>query len=142
MLADATGLMQMALNLCINARDALMQAPQPETPGRIRLELGPAVAADLDRQYDIGEVSPGIDHIRIEVSDNGPGMDAATRARVFTPYFSTKGDKGTGLGVPIAAEAVRDHGGALSLETSPGAGTSFVILLPVAAPGGPVRNAT
>ena len=63
--------------------------------------------------------------------DDGPGMSPETRANVFAAYYSTKGDKGTGLGVPIVAEAVRDHRGALCLESSPGKGTRFDIFLPL-----------
>lgn len=130
-LADSTSLMQMALNLCINARDALQQSPLADVPGRIRLVMQPMVPADRSRRFDIGALVPGTDYVRIEVSDNGPGMDAVTRAAIFTPYFTTKGEKGTGLGVPIAVEAVRAHDGALCLESKAGSGTCFAIFLPL-----------
>lgn len=132
--ADATGIMQMALNLCVNARDALLDQPPQDGPGRIGLTLAPAEGDDHARRFDLGALDPGTTYMRLTIRDNGPGMDAATRAEVFTPYFSTKGDRGTGLGVPIAAEAVRNHGGALSLETTPGQGTMFHVFLPVSAP--------
>ncbi|MCC5955625.1 MAG: PAS domain S-box protein [Natronohydrobacter sp.] len=130
--ADSTALMQMALNLSINARDALMQSPPQDAPGVIRLEMTPISDADRARKLDFGTFVDATDYIRIEISDNGPGMDAKTRAEIFTPYFTTKGDKGTGLGVPIAVEAVLAHNGALSLRSTRKNGTCFTIFLPVA----------
>jgi PAS domain S-box-containing protein len=129
--ANATGIMQMVLNLCINARDAMQQAPRAEDGGRILVSLAHADPRDRALSFDVGGVKPGVDYARITITDTGPGMDPITRNRIFTPYFSTKGDNGTGLGVPIAAEVVRAHEGALHLDSAPGAGTRFVILLPV-----------
>ncbi|MCC6000601.1 MAG: PAS domain S-box protein [Pararhodobacter sp.] len=134
-LADSTALMQMALNLCINARDALQQSPPADAPGRIRLVMEPMTESDRARRFDIGALVEGTDYVRIEISDNGPGMDAQTLAAAFTPYFTTKGEKGTGLGVPIAVEAVRGHDGAINLESRSGEGTRFAIFLPVAPDG-------
>jgi PAS domain S-box-containing protein len=131
-LADSTALMQMALNLCINARDALQQSPPSDAPCRIRLAMEPMTDADRARRFDIGALVEGEAYARIEISDNGPGMDAQTLAAVFTPYFTTKGEQGTGLGVPIAVEAVHAHQGAISLESRPGEGTRYVIFLPLA----------
>lgn len=130
--ADATALMQMALNLCINARDALQQSPPADAPGRIRLTIQPMEARDRSRRFDIGSLKDDVDYVLIEISDNGAGMDVQTRANVFTPYFTTKGDRGTGLGVPIAVEAVHRHDGAVSLESSSENGTCFAIFLPLA----------
>lgn len=131
---DPTGVMQMALNLCINARDALITGAATGEAGVIRLSLSRDDPDQPAPAFDIGHRDPAIPHARITILDNGPGMDDATRAQVFTPYFSTKGDRGTGLGLPIAAEVVKDHGGALALETAPGKGARFTILLPIAAP--------
>lgn len=128
---DPTGIMQMALNLCLNARDALVQSPPAGGAGLIRLGLALDDPAEPAPAFEIGQRDPSIRHARITVTDNGPGMDAETRARVFTPYFSTKGDRGTGLGVPVAAEVVKDHRGALALETAPGQGARFTIFLPI-----------
>lgn len=130
-LVDQTAVMQMVLNLVINARDALAQAPGP---ARIVVELAMATDDDLHQPLDLGQVSPDTPHVRITVSDTGPGMDAATRAQIFSAYFSTKGEKGTGLGLPIVAGAVRTHHGGLSLKTGPGEGAHFCILLPLNAP--------
>lgn len=130
MTGDATALMQMAMNLCINARDAIMEHPSASGPGRIRLLL------DLEPPqpwltFDIGTPDPAQRYAHVSIIDDGPGMSAETRANVFTAYYSTKGSRGTGLGVPIAAEAVRDHGGLLALTSAPGQGTRFDIFLPI-----------
>jgi signal transduction histidine kinase len=70
--------------------------------------------------------------IRIEVSDNGPGIPATIESRVFEPFFSTKGmESGTGLGLAVSKRIVEDHQGKLSFESAPGHGTMFVIELPV-----------
>jgi signal transduction histidine kinase len=68
--------------------------------------------------------------VRIVVSDDGVGMDAQTRARVFEPLFTTKKD-GTGLGLAIVESLVKQHGGALTLESEKGRGASFTVSLPV-----------
>ncbi|WP_068303402.1 PAS domain S-box protein [Pararhodobacter sp. CCB-MM2] len=130
-MGDAVALMQMAMNLCINSRDALIDAPPKEGPGRIQLILAEPTPEDAKRKFDIGALEPGRRYARVSVIDDGPGMSPETRANVFAAYYSTKGDKGTGLGVPIVAEAVRDHHGALCLESSPGKGTRFDIFLPL-----------
>lgn len=126
--ADQTSLTQMVLNLVINARDALSSVPGP---ARIAVDMAIATDADLRQPLDLGQIEPSQPHVRISVTDTGPGMDAATRAQIFSAYFSTKGDKGTGLGLPIVAGAVRDHKGGLTLQTAPGEGARFTILLPL-----------
>ena len=72
--------------------------------------------------------------VRVEIEDNGPGMDEATRKRVFEPFFTTKPPgSGTGLGLSVSYFIItEDHGGSMSVESEPGAGTRFVIQLPVA----------
>jgi signal transduction histidine kinase len=68
-------------------------------------------------------------YARLEVSDEGVGMDAETRTRIFDPFFTTK-ESGHGLGLALALGAVRAHGGAIALESEPGCGTTFTILIP------------
>jgi two-component system, NtrC family, sensor kinase len=72
---------------------------------------------------------------RLAIRDNGPGMDEATRRRVFEPYFSTKGPgEGTGLGLSVAYFIVTQrNAGTITVDSTPGQGTEFVIRLPVAA---------
>lgn len=66
----------------------------------------------------------------ITVSDNGTGMDQETREKIFTLFFSSKGDRGTGLGLFIANQVVEKHGGNIHVESEVGQGTSFIIRLP------------
>ncbi len=68
--------------------------------------------------------------LAVRVTDDGTGMDAATRERVFEPLFTTKKD-GTGLGLAIVESLVKQHGGALSLQTAPGQGAAFTVRLPL-----------
>jgi PAS domain S-box-containing protein len=74
------------------------------------------------------------DMVRIEIEDNGPGMDEATRKRVFEPFFTTKSvNRGTGLGLSVSYFIItEDHGGTLTVSSAEGKGTTFVIRLPLA----------
>lgn len=69
--------------------------------------------------------------IKFIVSDTGIGMDAETQAKLFTVFFSSKGRKGTGLGLFIAHQIVEQHGGRIEVSSSPGRGSRFTILLPL-----------
>ena len=113
-LADADQLHQVMLNLIINAQQSLQDQPAPR---RIR----------VTSRFDAGA---GM--LRITVSDNGPGIPAHLRARVFEPYFTTK-PVGIGLGVGLAVSLgiVEAHGGTLSVDCPPGGGAVFTITLPV-----------
>ena len=66
----------------------------------------------------------------LTVADTGSGMDGATLARIFEPFFSTKGITGTGLGLWISQEIVAKHHGNIGIRTRPGAGTVFRLFLP------------
>lgn len=68
------------------------------------------------------------------ISDTGTGIMPEVRDRLWEPYFTTKGNMGTGLGLPVIAEIVRETGGAIALETTPGVGTSFYVAWPVNEP--------
>ena len=72
--------------------------------------------------------------INIEVFDNGIGMDPHTRDNLFTLFFSSKGNKGTGLGLFIANKIIEQHGGSISVSSEPGAGSRFKISLPMQSP--------
>jgi signal transduction histidine kinase len=65
-----------------------------------------------------------------EVADDGPGMDEETQARIFSPSFSTKGPRGTGLGLLVAEKVVREHHGTIHVTSAPGQGATFQVRLP------------
>ena len=73
--------------------------------------------------------APGGDRVRIEVRDDGPGVAAELREKIFTPFFTTR-ERGTGLGLAFVREIVRDHGSEVALEDAPGGGTVFSFELP------------
>jgi len=113
-LADADQLHQVFLNLIINAQQALQDQPGPR---RIR----------LTSRYD-----PTGDVIRITVADNGPGIPAELRARIFEPYFTTKPvGIGTGVGLAVSLGIIETHGGALTVDCPVEGGAEFSITLPV-----------
>jgi PAS domain S-box-containing protein len=76
------------------------------------------------------EVTQDADHIYFNVSDNGIGMDETTRANVFTPFFSSKGNRGTGLGLFISNRILNQCGGGISLQSEPNSGSCFSIKIP------------
>jgi signal transduction histidine kinase len=114
---------QVLLNLVLNAQDAT------SGPGRILFatsEVDLAAAGEAAR----GELPPGR-YVRLVVSDTGSGMDKATMARIFEPFFTTKEEgKGTGLGLSTVYGIVRHFGGTIEVESEPGRGARFTILLP------------
>ena len=120
---DASQIEQVIMNLLINAAEAIA----PEKTGRI------IVRTDLKR---IGEplsnvasdLEPG-SYLLLEVRDDGCGMDEATKAKIFDPFYTTK-FTGRGLGLAAVQGIVRNNNGAVLVESEPGKGTSFQILLP------------
>jgi len=74
------------------------------------------------------------DHVIFEISDNGIGMDSATLEKVFTPFFSSKGNKGTGLGLFISNKVVEQHGGEISVKSASAQGSHFTIRIPKTLP--------
>ncbi len=73
--------------------------------------------------------------LEVVVSDNGSGIKETDRARIFEPFFSTKAiGQGTGLGLSIAYGAVKSHGGAIEVESTPGSGTEMTVHLPFTVP--------
>ena len=123
---DVTQLRQVVLNLLTNAADAL-----PGGAGRISVETGlirpeGIVVEDLVT----GEMpAPGTELVHFTVTDDGTGMDADLRTRVFEPFYSTK-SAGRGLGLAVVSGIVRSHRGLLELKTAPGRGSRFRLILP------------
>jgi nitrogen-specific signal transduction histidine kinase/ActR/RegA family two-component response regulator len=124
-LADATLVNQALFNLCLNARDAM--------PGGGRLTLAAdAVALGPDDLGGHPEARPGA-YVRLAVADTGYGMAEAVVRRLFEPFFTTKGvGRGTGLGLPMVHGIMRQHGGWVAVESTPGRGSRFELFLPVA----------
>jgi CheY-like chemotaxis protein len=111
---DEGELQHALLNLCVNAKDAMVNA------GKLRVKT--------ERKKHIGNK----DFILIEIEDNGIGMDEDVRAKIFEPFFTTK-DNGTklGMGLYMVDKVVRNHGGFIELESGPGKGTRFSVFLPL-----------
>ncbi|RPJ18153.1 MAG: response regulator [Desulfobacteraceae bacterium] len=82
----------------------------------------------------IFKVTPDENNINFEVSDNGTGMDMETREKLFTLFFSTKGTKGTGLGLFISNKIIQQHGGLIKVSSLPGQGSKFTISIPKTTP--------
>lgn len=117
------------LNLILNARDATTARPDG---GTVRLSARAAAVAASPR-HPLG-LAPG-DYVRVDVADNGVGMDAETLARVFEPFFTTKRPGlGTGLGLAMVHDFVRQSGGAIDLLSAPGQGTTVSLWLPQCEP--------
>jgi PAS domain S-box-containing protein len=123
-LADAVQIEQVVLNLVTNARDALGGA------GRVTVSAR-AETLDAEQCREAGLERPGR-YARVDVVDDGPGFDEATRARIFEPFFTTKPvGQGTGLGLSIAYGIVSQHHGAISAASAPGQGATFTVRLPL-----------
>ena len=108
---DENRMKQVLINLVRNATHAM------ESAGEI------TVRARRDRSR------PGF--VRIEVIDQGVGIPAGVRDRIFEPFFSTKSEKGTGLGLDVCKTIVERHSGQISCESAVGEGTSMIVLLPL-----------
>lgn len=125
LVGDATQIRQVILNLVTNASEAVGTAP-----GRISLTTAPCdLASPPEGEHFVTDPPKPGSYCRIRVADTGLGMDDATLARIFDPFFSTK-FPGRGLGLSAVLGIVREHGGALSVRSSPGNGTTFEVLLP------------
>jgi PAS domain S-box-containing protein len=123
--ADAPQIEQVLVNLCTNARDAMPRG------GRLVVEARRVtIAHEEARAHGLARGGP---FVRMDVRDSGEGIEPDLLGRIFEPFFTTKDvARGTGLGLSIVEGIVRQHGGYVGVESSPGIGTTFSVLLPEA----------
>ena len=122
--ADPTQIHQIVMNLCTNAGHAMQK-----NGGKLEIMLA---NIDLDTAAVSGFPDlPSGPYLRLTVQDTGHDMDSATMERIFDPFFTTKGHgEGTGLGLSVVHGIVKNHGGAITVNSEPGKGTSFHVFLP------------
>jgi len=126
LLGNPTGIHQVLLNLCVNARDAMPEG------GSLLLEARNAV---LERKTVPGEPEAVSGrYVVLTVTDTGQGMSAEALDRIFEPFFTTKkSGKGTGLGLSTVQGIVKSHGGFMEVTSETGKGSAFKVYLPAAA---------
>jgi signal transduction histidine kinase len=112
--ADPHQLHQVVVNLVGNAHQAMGRQDRPR---RITIR---------------GDHEPGAGRVRLTIADTGPGIPADVRARIFEPFFTTKPQgQGTGLGLSLCRGIVEEHGGTITVDSTVGVGTTFIIDLPL-----------
>ena len=126
--ADDSQMGQLVMNLCVNARDAIMQ--KDEEGGTLTLSTANVELAAAEAARHI-EAQPGR-YFRLRAADTGVGMKQEVVDRLFEPFFTTKGETGgTGLGLALVYGIVHNHGGFIEVTSAPGRGSAFDIYLPV-----------
>jgi CheY-like chemotaxis protein len=123
-LADPTQMQQVLINLCTNAAHAMREAG-----GVIEVRLEP-----IEIAADAPAVSPNLKagpYVRLTVQDTGHGIEPEILERILEPFFTTKGmGEGTGMGLAVVHSITANHGGAITVESAPGQGSTFVVYLP------------
>ncbi|MBI5558759.1 MAG: response regulator [Deltaproteobacteria bacterium] len=124
-MADATQIHQLIMNLCTNAYHAML-----ENGGVLEVSLK-EIINDHEIFANGTGVPPGC-YVLLSVSDTGSGMDRETLTKIFDPYFTTKeSGKGTGLGLAVVHGIVKSHNGMITVRSEPGRGSTFTVYLPV-----------
>ncbi len=124
-MADATQIHQIVMNLCTNAHHAMRGVG-----GIMAVELKRIHLLTSEPSVPSGLI-PG-EYIQLSVRDDGRGIEPENLAKVFDPYFTTKErGEGTGLGLSVTLGIVKNHGGAIHVDSAPGRGSTFKVLLPV-----------
>ena len=131
--ADSAQFQQVVMNLVINASEAI-----GDRPGSVTLRTRSATYSpeDLAKHFPGQVLEPGR-YVRLEVQDDGCGMDAETIGRIFDPFFTTK-FTGRGLGLSAMLGIVRGHRAGLHVESVPGKGTTFILLFPASSASAPL----
>jgi two-component system, NtrC family, sensor kinase len=127
---DAEAMHRAVLNVVTNAIDAAALSEQSDTPDSVDTPCGGGcvtLSAARDEQKRLA---------RIEVHDNGGGIAESDIARIFSPFESTKGARGTGLGLPVSLKILREHGGDIHVDSRVGEGTTFILSWPLTPVGG------
>ena len=119
---DAEGIHRAALNILGNALDAV----EGREAGAVRVESG----------YD-----PGTSLVRVAIADNGPGIPPELLPQIFNIFESTKGARGTGIGLAVSQKIIREHGGEIRVESREGSGASFTLEWPVIEEGAAATQA-
>jgi signal transduction histidine kinase len=119
-LLDPVQLEQLIINLVVNARDAMPEG------GVLRIDSAVVRGSQAGRADP-----PAGDYVRLRVSDTGIGMPAEVRSRIFEPFFTTKPEhQGTGLGLALVSDFVRQSHGHIAVDSQPGQGTTFTVFWP------------
>jgi PAS domain S-box-containing protein len=123
-MASSDQIKQVILNLVLNAAEAMPK--------------GGLVTVSTESHRDAASGFIRTDAVRVQVADTGPGIAEEYLPHIFEPFFSTKGEKGTGLGLWVSLGIAQSHGGRLQVRNQPGGGTVFSMTLPI---GGPPTDA-
>lgn len=133
--ADLAQMEQILMNLCVNARDAMPSG------GTLTIQTKNILLNESDcRALPNARTGP---HVLFIVTDTGIGMDEKIQEKIFEPFFTTKTPgKGTGLGLSLVYGIVRQHQGAVQVQSAPGQGTTFRIYLPAVEKGATPKSAS
>jgi len=122
--ADPNQLQQVVVNLLLNAADAI-----GDEGGTITLRTALCALPPAEGMGEAAAPRPGLS---LSVEDTGCGIAQEDLPRLFEPFFSTKGNRGTGLGLAVTWGLVEGHGGTIDVQSEPGAGSRFTVRIPLA----------
>jgi two-component system cell cycle sensor histidine kinase/response regulator CckA len=126
---DQTQLQQAIMNLCVNARDAMVEGSNGQLPKGL-LKIRTSQISGMVLRSKFADASDS-EYVCLEVTDTGIGMNESTKKKMFEPFFTTKElGKGTGLGLAVVYGVITGHHGFIDVESEPGKGTTFRVYLP------------